>query len=183
MWVVEHVAIGYLVWSGWSRYREGRPPTGAEFWLVLLGALLPDLVDKPLAWTFGVLPAGRSLAHSLLTASVLVVAARRVARRRGDVTLGTAFGVAYLSHLAADVVFPIISGRYAYTYFLLWPLLPLPYYDTSRSLVGEVLLRIPGGFSGPHLVVALLVLLVWVRDKMPGVPWAWFTWRAAGDGG
>jgi hypothetical protein len=59
------MVLGYLLWTGWAHLREGRSPTGTEFRLVVFAAVLPDLIDKPLAWTFGVLPSRRSFAHSL----------------------------------------------------------------------------------------------------------------------
>lgn len=55
--------------------RERRLPNAKHTVVPLYATQLPDLIDKPLAWSVGILPTGRSLAHSLLTAS-LVLASR-----------------------------------------------------------------------------------------------------------
>ena len=71
MWPWGHLAVGYLVYSGLSRWRFGRLPGSVATLAVALGTQLPDLVDKPLAWTVNVLASGRSLAHSLDRKSVV----------------------------------------------------------------------------------------------------------------
>ena len=60
MWPWGHLALGYLLHSPLARARFGRPPTDRATLLLVIGTQLPDLVDKPLAWWLGVLPAGRS---------------------------------------------------------------------------------------------------------------------------
>ncbi|MFB6165669.1 MAG: metal-dependent hydrolase [Haloarculaceae archaeon] len=164
-----HLAIGYLVWSAYARSRLHRPPTDRGAWIALFGALFPDLVDKPLAWSLHVLPAGRSLAHSLLTASLFTAAAWWVGQRVDEPALGLAFGLPYFSHLAADVVRPLASGQYAYLRFLGWPLLSLPPYDTSRSLLTEFRGSV-GTLSGLELLLAAVVIAVWLLDGSPGLP-------------
>jgi len=77
MWPWGHLAVGYLLWSVLVRDRRFRPPTGAETLLLAVGTQFPDAVDKPLAWSLGVLPNGRSLAHSVFLATALC------RRRRG----------------------------------------------------------------------------------------------------
>jgi hypothetical protein len=73
MWPWGHLALGYLLYSPFARARFGRPPTDRATLLLAFGTQLPDLVDKPLAWRLDVLPAGRTLGHSLL--SVVAVSA------------------------------------------------------------------------------------------------------------
>ncbi|MFC6964015.1 hypothetical protein ACFQL7_23110 [Halocatena marina] len=52
MWPWSHAAVGYLCYSIGTRLVGRRPTTGPTV-AVLFGALLPDLVDKPLSWVFG----------------------------------------------------------------------------------------------------------------------------------
>ncbi len=64
----------------------------------VLGALVPDAIDKTLAWVLNVVPAGRHIGHTPFAAAVLsAVAAMFFGRRKG-----LAFGAAYLSHLVGD---------------------------------------------------------------------------------
>jgi len=65
----------------------------------MAATLVPDLVDKTLAWLLGLTPSGRYMAHSLSavalsTALVAVVGGRR---------RGVSFGAGYLSHLVVDL--------------------------------------------------------------------------------
>jgi hypothetical protein len=91
MWPWEHVVVGYLAYSAVSHAVAGRAPSGRAAIAVAFAALLPDLVDKPLAWGLGVLPSGRSFAHSLVVAVPTVLGiggvgghARQVQRHRVD---------------------------------------------------------------------------------------------------
>jgi membrane-bound metal-dependent hydrolase YbcI (DUF457 family) len=63
------------------------------------GALVPDLIDKTLAWVLGVTPSGRYASHSLAAAGALTLATAFVAGRRK----GASFGTSYLCHLACDL--------------------------------------------------------------------------------
>ena len=63
------------------------------------GAIVPDLIDKTLAWVVGVTPSGRHAAHSLTSAGALTLATMRFAGRRR----GVSFGVSYVCHLVGDV--------------------------------------------------------------------------------
>ena len=169
MWPWEHLAIGYVVWSLCVHYFRSRKPTDKEFWLVVFGTQFPDLVDKPLAWSFHVLPAGRSLAHSLITATLLLGFVGLLAREWEKVPLATAFGVGYISHLVTDAIGPLLAGDYAYTYYLLWPLLPLPPYDSSWSLLTELQYVSPGSILNYQSLVALAILVIWIIDDTPGI--------------
>src|SRR6056297_3615611 len=97
MWPWGHAVVGYLAYSGTTHVGWKRPPSHAATVALLFGTQFPDLVDKPLAWSLGVLPSGRSLAHSTLTAVLLVCVLYVVfARRRAVVG---AFALGYASHL------------------------------------------------------------------------------------
>ena len=107
--------------------------------LCLLGALFPDLVDKPLWWA-GVLVTGHTVAHSVVVLSVGVVFLVALPRLRAlvPVALGQA------THIAGDllVAYPEFLRNFA------WPLLaqrPTPggsavsyWADYATSVTGVV---------------------------------------------
>lgn len=65
----------------------------------VLGALVPDLIDKTLSWVLGVVPASRHIGHTPLAVAVASIGvAAFVGRRRA-----AAFGLAYLVHLLGDL--------------------------------------------------------------------------------
>lgn len=63
------------------------------------GAIVPDLIDKTLAWLLGVTPSGRHAAHSLAGAGVLTMATAWLAGPER----GASFGASYLCHLVGDL--------------------------------------------------------------------------------
>lgn len=166
---VGHAAAAYLVWTAITHVSGDRSPSLAEFWVVIVGSQFPDIVDKPLAWTFGFLPSGRSLAHSLATITVLLIVLERVVpddRRH----LVTAAAVTLVGHSLADTIVPIIEGRYAYTRYLLWPLVEQPPYDTTRSIVQQLLTGLSTEVLAVQGLLAVLVATIWIVDGRPGIP-------------
>jgi hypothetical protein len=179
MWPWDHLAIGYLVVSLWRRGRSRRPPREAEALAVVVGSQFPDLVDKPLGWRTSLLPSGHSMAHSLPVAVPTAIAVYLIARRYDRADVGAAFSLAYLSHLPADVVYPMVLGRSPNFAFLLWPFVEIPTTQTD-ALAGRVLelvvefgafLRTPRGLTFLLLELTLLgvALLLWRWDGWPGV--------------
>ncbi len=90
--------------------RRIRIPVG---WAVV-GAALPDLVDKPLA-ALGVVDLFHSVGHSALLAAVALPAAF-LGRA------GLAAAVGWGSHLLLDAVHVVVNGRAGDAVFLVWPL-------------------------------------------------------------
>ena len=143
MWPIGHLAVGYLLFVAVAAWTDRSLPADWRTLTVLAFATqLPDLVDKPLSY-WGVLPSGRSLAHSLVVFAVVVVAARltaRAVRARWDadpsipipfaVTLPLVVG--YLSHLAGDAYGPVLAGEFRHVRFLLWPVLPAIDYGVDN---------------------------------------------------
>lgn len=182
MWPWAHLAVGYLLYSLYCRAR-GRVPTGYPVLALAVGTQFPDLVDKPLAWRFGVLPSGLSLAHSLLFALPFVAVVGLVALRYGSTSVATGFAVGYLSHLPADVVYPLLLDRNVDPRFLLWPLYPA--VDPERvGLFANVtmyfsryveLLLTPLGllFALAEVGLVLSAVALWVRDGAPGLRELW----------
>jgi hypothetical protein len=130
-----------------SRGTTGRTPasvpTLSTGWLVV-GAALPDVVDKPLG-TLGVFEVYQSVGHSLLLAPLVVALA--ASRRHG-----LAVAVGWASHLALDAFHVVVNGRASDALFLAWPVversdpLAIPpgefalFYVGSPSFYVEVLL-------------------------------------------
>ncbi|WP_256300991.1 metal-dependent hydrolase [Haloarchaeobius salinus] len=181
MWPWEHVAVAYLAYSLGSRVGGGRP-TDAAAVAVAVGALFPDLVDKPLSWGVGVLPGGRSLAHSLLVAVPVVLVVGLFARGRRARAVGVAFGVGYLSHLPLDVVASGVFGGGFDTSFLLWPLTPTATGQPDSPALAhlleqhrEFLAFLTGPVGRRYLAFELLLLatttMLWWRDGLPGIGW------------
>ncbi|HET7325515.1 MAG TPA: metal-dependent hydrolase, partial [Halococcus sp.] len=111
MWPWGHLAVGYLLYSAFARRRFDRPPDDAAALCVAVGTQFPDIVDKPLAWTFHLLPSGRSFAHSLLTAAIVCGVVGWYAHRREQPHVATAFAVGYVSHLFTDALSPLLGGE------------------------------------------------------------------------
>ncbi len=180
MWPWEHLAVAYVGYSILTRVVAGRPPTASEALLVAFGSQIPDLIDKPLAWQFGVLPSGVSLAHSIFLAGPVSIAAVAVARLTRRPVAGVAFAVGWLSHLVGDVYYPLVYAD-AYSWdVVLWPVRPAAtspsvgfarqfwtYFDRYLEFLTS-----PAGLAYLGLEVAVLggAVLLWVFDGMPGLP-------------
>ncbi|WP_122089253.1 metal-dependent hydrolase [Halalkalicoccus subterraneus] len=169
MWPWEHAAFAYVCYSALTRRRLDAPPGGVATLLVVFASQLPDLIDKPLAWSFGVVHSGRMLAHAPIVVVPLCLGVYWYAARRERAECGVAFGLGYLSHIATDALQSLLVGEYAYVRFLLWPLLSVP-VDSQSGVFAEL-----GGFSltpSPALVVSAFVGLavagLWIRDGTPG---------------
>lgn len=141
MYVLAHVGITLLAWEAGRRLLArgatgaSASPSAAPLMAVGVGAMLPDLVDKPLGHLVLGWDAGRLFAHTLLFTLLLCLGAACLLRRspRGAAVLAAlAFGSA--AHLALDRMWlePAV---------LLWPLLgemPHPVWEPSRYLTTPV---------------------------------------------
>lgn len=160
-----HAAFGYLVYAVLDR--SGASDRRALVALAL-GTQLPDAIDKPLA-TRRLLSSGRSLAHSLLVALPVLAGAGRLADRLGAPRLGTAFAVGYLTHLAGDLLEPLVRREWGALRPLGWPLVAVPEYEADEI---PPLVRIRESYRSPFpridLLLAGVALLVWVRARLAG---------------
>jgi len=167
MWPWGHLAVGYLVYALYRR-RSGDYPTERGTVAVAVGTQLPDLIDKPLAWWFAVLPNGRSLAHSLLLAGLLWVVVLAVSRRTAHREAGSAFVLGYASHLASDALNPALAGDVSHLAFLAWPVLPPVVYDGPGSFLGHFLAMELTPFLLFEFALVAVALATWIRDGAPG---------------
>ena len=168
-----HLALGYLLYSGLSRvWRHHSPPATGTVALAV-GTQFPDLVDKPLAWWFGVLPDGRSLGHSLLVGVVVLLALRQVAKASGRGREWVAFALGYLSHLFGDTLSPLVQLDLRELGFLGWPLVPAVADDHTGGIVAHFANLDVGVPFWAEFGLALLALGVWYREGAPGLRLCW----------
>lgn len=98
-------------------------PSLFDYRFVALGALLPDIIDKPLAWFFlgDRVEDNHLFAHTLLFALILALPGLYLALRGNPLLISLACGV--IAHLICDPVF-----REPRT--LLWPLYGWTFHST-----------------------------------------------------
>lgn len=177
-----HLAVGYLVYSVFSRLRYRRSPDGGATLVLALGTQFPDLVDKPLNWWFGVLD-GRGAGHSLLVLVPLCVAIYLVGRRYDRSGYEVAFAVGVLSHLVVDSWRALVTGAALDSApYLFWPLLPAPSYPKDgivdhldawvvslQSLSWHAPAEVLSNWLILQGVLALFVFFLWWYDGFPGM--------------
>lgn len=161
--------MGYLSYRLLGRLDSGLKPGGRATVAVAAGTQFPDLIDKPLAWSLGLLPHGRSLAHSLFTALVVVAVVRFALRRRDHDAEATAFAVGYASHLVADAIHPAIRGELGELGYLAWPVVPAPTYETVPSFASQFNSANLTPFFVAELALTVAVAALWLRDGAPGL--------------
>lgn len=167
-----HAAVGYLSYRLYTFLRYRRPPIGISVVALAIGTQFADLIDKPLAWTFGVLPSGRSLAHSLLVVGIVAGLLYWVSRRRSERT-GTAlfaFLFGWMSQLFSDG-YPILFGQQTCLNYLVWPLAGICQYEgeKNRSFIEFFLaLELSNGMLFGFGLTAIATA-IWLLDGAPGV--------------
>jgi hypothetical protein len=164
-----HAAVGYLLYSFVARLRDRFPLDGWAVVALGLGTQFPDLVDKPLAWSFAVLPTGRSLMHSALTMTLVGAVLLYVAHRRNRETVAWAFLAGYASHLVADAVAPLSRGDVHEIHYVVYPLLPLPEPEHDYSFIDFFLTLELTPLTTLGLVLTGVALVQWHRDGHPGL--------------
>ncbi|SEP93192.1 metal-dependent hydrolase [Natrinema salaciae] len=170
MWPWGHLAVAYLLYSVYHHRRGGSPPRALPVTVLAIGSQFPDLIDKPFAWTFGVLPGGRTLTHSVFAAALLLPVVYGIARRVGHPDVGTAFAVGHVSHLLADVPpAAVFGGDLSATTFLFWPVLEPPAYESVDGILAAFLRYSMGWYEWAQLGLVCVALVLWYRDGTPGL--------------
>lgn len=163
-----HAAFGYLLYSLWRRRETGTTPAGVAVVALAVGTQFPDLIDKPLSWTFALLPTGRSLAHSAFFLALVGFVVLIAAHRYGQATAGRAFLFGYASHLVADALYPVANGDFHDPVYVLWPLVSQA-PEEGRSFVAFFLgLDLTSTFAF-ELLLTGVALLRWWADGAPGL--------------
>lgn len=129
--------------------------TGLDYRLLFIGALLPDIIDKPLGiWLLAdEIGNGRIFGHTLLFVFLLTAAGLLLYRSRKSIgLLVLAFGA--LTHL-------ILDGMWTLPQTLFWPLLGWEFehrvYDEWLPNILHSLTANPGVFI-PEIIGALLLM-------------------------
>ncbi|WP_049888405.1 MULTISPECIES: metal-dependent hydrolase [unclassified Natrinema] len=170
MWPWGHLAVAYLLYTIYTHRRDGRRPRTGPLIVLTIGSQFPDLIDKPLAWSFGVLPAGRTFSHSVFVAALLLPTVALLAYRVDWPAIGPAFAIGQLSHLLSDIPPSVLlSQDFSATTFLFWPVLEPPAYHSPDSLLDGFLRYSMGWYEGVQLGLVLVALIVWYHDGTPGL--------------
>lgn len=167
MWPWAHAAVAYLAYRLLCR-RAGRPPDPAAVVVLGLTSQLPDLIDKPLGWYLGVLPGGRSLAHSLLFAGLVWAVADSAARRYGRPRLAGVAALGYLSHLVGDGYQAALTGEFEGLAFLAYPFVPAPEGPPGVGLLYLIRTQQLDSFFLFGLTLTALAVGLWLADGRPG---------------
>lgn len=169
MWPWAHAAVGYLLYTAYRRVRWRDSPAGPAVVVLVVGTVVPDIVDKSLAWYVSVLPSGRSLAHSLLVGGLVAWVVLLAAYRTDRTHLGVAFAVGYLSHPLADAFHAVLTGEWQFLTFLAWPLLASPRYDGPHSVITRLARIEPTPYFLFQLAVTALGTILWAKHGYPGL--------------
>lgn len=164
-----HPGVAYLLYALYTRAVGNEPPTGLVMLTLIIGAVLPDLVDLPLYYLGGA-SSTRTVGHSAFVGIGLSALVGIISRRStSNNYVGVAFAVGYFSHLLADAVWPLVLRIPEELRYLGWPLTQQPVYDGIKPLV------IIGGTTVTTVWVELALLLaaivLWWRDGQPGLQW------------
>ena len=125
-----------------------------DYRFILLGAILPDLVDGVLGLFLFDGPAGRWVAHSIL--AVVVVSLAIIVGLKGETRLSVfGIGVGWLVHLVAD-------GMWAAPQTFLWPAFGTGFSDAPAEPYSWDLLLDPLSHVGTWAAeLAGLAILAW----------------------
>ncbi|MCL9815055.1 metal-dependent hydrolase [Natranaeroarchaeum aerophilus] len=177
MWPWEHAAVGYLAYSLFCHtyYRES--PGGLDAFAVLFASVLPDLIDKPLAYQFGVFETGYALGHSIFFAVPFAIFTGVLARQLGYSRAGLAFAIGYLLHLPGDFVPHYFRGTERF-HVVLWPIADQPdaghshgLYDFTMGYFVDYWAALTTGDPPTYLLiqtgVVAFTLLLWLYDGAP----------------
>lgn len=179
MWPWTHLMVGYVAYSAFGRLRTGQAPTQVNVLVLAVATQAPDLIDKPLAWQFGVLNSGVSAAHSLLVGVPIAVLLGVGLRQRGYPGTGAAVVLGQVTHVLGDLLFGGLFGSLPLLPSFLWPL-EATANSTSSGFVGNVwqllldsqaLLVTPKGQLYLLFEAVLLVVTagLWLYDGLPGL--------------
>ena len=130
----EHLLVALLPVVTYVVVRDRRLPTPGVVFVTAVGSQFPDLVDKPLAHQFGVLPSGRVFMHSLPFAIPVAIAVLVYGWRTERPRVAGAFVGAYLLHLVGDTYRSLLAGEIPAD--LLWPCIAAQSRSSGPSWAG-----------------------------------------------
>ncbi len=187
MWPWEHVLFAYVCYSLYIHGRYRARPEDAPVVALAFGSVLPDLIDKPLAWEFGVFSTGYAAAHSVFLGVPAVLVVYAIAKRRGAGTAGGAFATGYVLHLVGDVLPASLSRGQLDLSPILWPVANRPpspdrgsFVDGVYGLLTEYVAQLLTLDPSPVIVLQLgsvvFGVTLWLIDGRPGLSFVttWF---------
>ena len=172
MWPWGHLAVAYLLYSAFTQTKDSHSPSGLAVFALALGSQFPDLIDKPLGWSLSVLPGGRTLAHSVFLAAILIPLVYVFASKYNQSESATAFSLGYIVHLLTDIPPSVLTGDVEELTFLFWPVLEQPEYEEVESILEGFLRYSMGSYEWAQLALVALAIIVWYRDGWPGIAYA-----------
>ncbi len=186
MWPWTHLAFGYLSHSLATRFSLRRPPTDGPVLVALFASLLPDLVDKPLAWTFEVVATGYGPAHSVLVGAPLIfLISMGLLWHAAWREHGLALVTGYSSHLVGDLLFQFFDDGEFVGAVILWPVAAAESESSAGALervmyflvhyVDAVLDGEATGYALLTLAILIGVTVLWLLDGKPGINWLFDT--------
>lgn len=184
MWPWGHLAFGYILFTVYHRVRFSIPPSGFVVLSLVFGTQFPDIVDKPLAYWFHVIPEGRLFAHTLTFAVPLSIILFVIGIQTKNREYIQAFIFGWYSHILADSWKGLITLNFERLSFLLWPILEAPDYpsDSLTDHLNKLILNLQnvnidsilsgrsGGFIY-QLIFFFIVLAIWILEGYPGLKW------------
>lgn len=156
MLILGHAAFSVLTLRAWRIRHRAPLPTATESAIVVLGALLPDLIDKPLA-IVDAMEFTRSLGHSLWLPLVvgLFLATPGVASSRVAPVIRLLLA-GLVGHHVCDLVADLESGLlYTGRWFAVWMLWPWVDRDDMSFRVEPALAQ--DGFLVPSEMVLVML--------------------------
>ncbi|QRV15175.1 metal-dependent hydrolase [Haloterrigena salifodinae] len=178
MWPWEHAIVAYLAYSTFCHaiYRDS--PSGLEAIAVVFASVFPDLVDKLLAWEFGVFDAGYALGHSVFAAVPISIGIGLAARSIDRSRVGIAFALGYLLHLPADVFDSYVREGIFQPELMLWPVVVVQDHSVNQGFVEQFLLffsryrdeLLTGDlttYRWLQIGLAVFTALLWLYDGAP----------------
>lgn len=161
MWPWEHAIVGYVAYSVFAHVVYRDSPSGLEAFAVVFASVLPDLIDKPLAWEYGVFDSGYALGHSIFFAIPLSIVVGALAHRVGRSRAGLAFGIGYLLHLPSDVLDAYLRNGVAQYELMLWPVVT-PQESGHEHGFLEYFMRLFGNYQN-ELLAGDLSTYLWAQ--------------------
>lgn len=180
MWPWGHLAVGYVAFSAFVRIGLRSRPSDRAVVALAVATQLPDLIDKPLAWQFGLLSNGIGAAHSLIVGVPAALALGVALRSEGRPQLGAGVAVGYCGHVLGDLLFAALFSRPPILPSFLWPVYATPASAApglgakTRQLLLDSRALLGGELGLTYFLLEALLICgtaaLWIVDGKPG--WA-----------
>ncbi|WP_254530367.1 metal-dependent hydrolase [Natrinema gelatinilyticum] len=178
MWPWEHAIVGYLAYSVCCHLLFRDSPSGLEAFVVVLASILPDLIDKPLAWEYGIFDAGYAIGHSVFFIVPLSIVVGTIASAVGRPRTAFAFGIGISLHPPGDVLYSYVSQGIVQVELMLWPVVTLSgpppspgFFESFELLFGRYLADLLAGDVSTYVWLqfglAAFAFLLWLYDGVP----------------